>query len=244
MGTRSGGRSPVRVGNLLTRAIPALAERLLEESIRREWAQTVGPDAARRSGPTPASGHPAGHVDTPVAQELTLRSAAISSAPTSGMGRRWTACDSSWRRRRERPRSPAQSRTASPRDSSAPRRCDRSTRPDGSPITGSPRRSISPAKDLLARGERGSAAWSAHEPCLDSLAAAVTLPGCVSMEPQTAADSPSRQRKRWSRRFAIPAPPRTTTTPSPRCGAGRNQGASAALRQAIDRDRDTAALWV
>lgn len=81
MGTR-GGRSPVRVGNLLTRAVPALAERLLEEAIRREWPQTVGPDAARRSRPLALR---QGVLDisvdnSPWLQELTLRSAAIAAA--------------------------------------------------------------------------------------------------------------------------------------------------------------------
>ena len=78
MGTR-GGRSPVRVGNLLTRAVPALAERLLEEAIRREWPQTIGPDAARRSRPLALrQGVLDVSVDnSPWLQELTLRSAAI-----------------------------------------------------------------------------------------------------------------------------------------------------------------------
>jgi hypothetical protein len=78
MGTR-GGRNPVRVGNLLTQAIPALAERLLEEAIRREWGQIAGPDAARRSRPLALR---QGILDisvdnSPWLQELTLRSAAI-----------------------------------------------------------------------------------------------------------------------------------------------------------------------
>ncbi len=50
MGTR-GGRSPVRVGNLLTAAVPALAERMLEQAVRREWTETVGPEASRRTRP-------------------------------------------------------------------------------------------------------------------------------------------------------------------------------------------------
>jgi len=78
MGTRS-GRSPVRVGNLLTKAVPALAERLLEEAIRREWPQAVGLDAARRSRPMGLrQGTLEVSVDnSPWLQELTLRSAAI-----------------------------------------------------------------------------------------------------------------------------------------------------------------------
>lgn len=78
MGTR-GGRNPVRVGNLLTAAVPALAERMLEEAIRRDWTQTAGPEAARRSRPGALrQGTLEVSVDnSPWLQELTLRSAAI-----------------------------------------------------------------------------------------------------------------------------------------------------------------------
>ena len=81
MGTR-GGRNPVRVGNLLTAAVPALAERMLEDAIRREWAQTAGPEAARRSRPGALrQGTVEVSVDnSPWLQELTLRSAAIVAA--------------------------------------------------------------------------------------------------------------------------------------------------------------------
>jgi hypothetical protein len=81
MGTR-GGRNPVRVGNLLTAAVPALAERMLEEAIRREWAQTAGPEAARRSRPGALrQGTLDVSVDnSPWLQELTLRAAAIVAA--------------------------------------------------------------------------------------------------------------------------------------------------------------------
>jgi hypothetical protein len=78
MSTRD-GRGPVRVGNLLTKAVPALAERLLEEAIRREWSQTIGPEAARRSRPMSLrKGTLEISADnSPWLQELTLRSAAI-----------------------------------------------------------------------------------------------------------------------------------------------------------------------
>ena len=81
MGTR-GGRNPVRVGNLLIAAVPALAERMLEEAIRREWTQTAGPEAARRSRPGALrQGTLEVSVDnSPWLQELTLRSAAIVAA--------------------------------------------------------------------------------------------------------------------------------------------------------------------
>ncbi len=81
MGTR-GGRSPVRVGNLLTAAVPALAERMLEETIRREWPQTVGAEAARRTRPGALrQGTLEVSVDnSPWLQELTMRCAAIAAA--------------------------------------------------------------------------------------------------------------------------------------------------------------------
>ena len=81
MGTR-GGRNPVRVGNLLTAAVPALAERMLEEAIRRDWTQTAGPEAARRSRPGALrQGTLEISVDnSPWLQELTLCSAAIVAA--------------------------------------------------------------------------------------------------------------------------------------------------------------------
>src|SRR5438876_1214340 len=81
MGTR-GGRSPVRVGNLLTAAVPALAERMLEQAVRREWTETVGPEASRRTRPGALrQGTLEVSVDnSPWLQELTLRSASIAAA--------------------------------------------------------------------------------------------------------------------------------------------------------------------
>ena len=81
MGTRA-GRNPVRVGNLLTQAVPALAERLLEETIRKEWAQFIGPEAARHSRPVALrqSVLEVSVDNSPWLQELTLRSTSIASA--------------------------------------------------------------------------------------------------------------------------------------------------------------------
>jgi hypothetical protein len=44
--------APHRVGDLLTAAVPALAERLLAGEIQREWDALVGPALARRSWPS------------------------------------------------------------------------------------------------------------------------------------------------------------------------------------------------
>jgi hypothetical protein len=43
--------APHRVGDLLTAAVPALAERMLADEIQREWEALVGPALARRSQP-------------------------------------------------------------------------------------------------------------------------------------------------------------------------------------------------
>jgi hypothetical protein len=72
----------VRVGSLLTSAVPALAERMLEQTIRRQWADIVGPDAARRSRPAALR---AGILEiavdnSPWLQELTLRAGTIAAA--------------------------------------------------------------------------------------------------------------------------------------------------------------------
>jgi hypothetical protein len=42
---------PHRVGDLLTAAVPALAERMLADAIRRDWEVTVSEALARRSRP-------------------------------------------------------------------------------------------------------------------------------------------------------------------------------------------------
>lgn len=44
-------RTPTPVGSLLGTAVPTLAERLLEERIRREWRSLTGPEIARRCQP-------------------------------------------------------------------------------------------------------------------------------------------------------------------------------------------------
>ena len=69
----------MRVGNLLTQALPALADRLREEAIRRQWPEIVGAEAARRSRPLALrQGVLQVSVDnSPWLQELTLRAGAI-----------------------------------------------------------------------------------------------------------------------------------------------------------------------
>jgi Dna[CI] antecedent DciA-like protein len=71
--------APVRVSEVLAAAVPELGERLLEETIRKEWRLTVGADMARRSQPAELrSGTLTVIVDnSPWLQELTLRSAEL-----------------------------------------------------------------------------------------------------------------------------------------------------------------------
>lgn len=63
----------------MTAAVPELRDRLLEERIRREWPETVGQDAARRTRPKRlVNGCLEVVVDnSPWLQELTLRSAEV-----------------------------------------------------------------------------------------------------------------------------------------------------------------------
>lgn len=74
--------APQRVGALLTRAVPALAEHLVEDTIRREWTLVVGPELARRSRPGPlARGVLEVWADnSPWLTELTMRSGELLSA--------------------------------------------------------------------------------------------------------------------------------------------------------------------
>ena len=166
MGTRGGGRSPVRVGNLLTRAVPALAERLLEEAIRREWAQTVGADAARRSRPlTLRQGTLQVSVDnSPWLQELTLRGAAIAAAlherhGSAVDGVRFVLATAALGAPAPEPphsRTPAPSRQLSAEEAL---QVDDAARRLADPgLAASFRRLLT--KDLLARGERRSSAAS------------------------------------------------------------------------------------
>ena len=167
MGTR-GGRNPVRVGNLLTAAVPALAERMLEEAIRREWAQTAGPEAARRSRPGALrQGTLEVSVDnSPWLQELTLRSAAIVAAlrkrhGSAVIGVRFAL--GSGRGDADVAARPARAGTEAPqRRLDAPRRrAWWMPQPARSPIPRSHRRSRRLlTKDLLARGERRAPAAS------------------------------------------------------------------------------------
>ena len=70
---------PLRVRDLLVAAVPGLRDRMLEETIRREWADIAGPEIARRSRPGELrAGVLTVHVDnSPWLQEIMLRSSEI-----------------------------------------------------------------------------------------------------------------------------------------------------------------------
>jgi hypothetical protein len=163
MGT--GRRNPVRVGSLLTSAVPALAERMLEEAIRRQWSDIVGPEAARRSRPrTLRQGTLEVTVDnSPWLQELTLRSGTIVAA----LGKRHGAAVRAMRvtmgaaSAPTSPEAPHESGPAARRLTDAERGLVEATaRPIADPLVASSLRRLL-TKDLLARG--GSRVHAAPE---------------------------------------------------------------------------------
>ena len=70
---------PLRVRDLLVAAVPGLRDRMLEETIRKDWADIAGPEIARRSRPGELrAGVLTILVDnSPWLQEIMLRSSEI-----------------------------------------------------------------------------------------------------------------------------------------------------------------------
>lgn len=153
---RTGRRNPVRVGSLLTSAVPALAERMLEQTIRRQWADIVGPDAARRSRPaTLRQGTLEITVDnSPWLQELTLRAGTIAAALAARHGAAVTTVRVTMGAAFA-PASAELSREAraTPRSLTDAERglVEATTRPIADPVVASSLRRLL-TKDLLARG--------------------------------------------------------------------------------------------
>lgn len=85
--------SPQRVAELLTAAVPALSGRLLEETIRREWAQVAPANLWRRSEPGELRGGTLEvRVDnSPWLQEVSLRSGELLAALAARYGPRVNA---------------------------------------------------------------------------------------------------------------------------------------------------------
>jgi len=74
--------NPVRVRDVLIAAVPELENRLLEESIKRDWSRVIGPELGRRSRPGRLQ---AGVLEvivdnSPCLLELTLRSSELLAA--------------------------------------------------------------------------------------------------------------------------------------------------------------------
>jgi predicted nucleic acid-binding Zn ribbon protein len=84
---------PVRVGTMLTAALPALEERLLAERIRQGWRTAVGSELAHRTRPGELR---AGTLtvmadNSPWLQELSMRSAEVLDAVRARFGPTVTA---------------------------------------------------------------------------------------------------------------------------------------------------------
>ena len=79
--------APSAVGEILPRAVPGLAEHLVELEIRREWGSLVGPEIARRCQPGALAGDCLQVIvdNSPWLQEMTLRTPDI----LSRLGRRF-----------------------------------------------------------------------------------------------------------------------------------------------------------
>src|SRR5258705_4312333 len=87
---RSANRSPspVRVGDVLLAALPALQERLLAERIRLGWRAAVGADLSRRSRPGELKAGTLTIIvdNSPRLQQLSIRSAEGLSPGRSRLG--------------------------------------------------------------------------------------------------------------------------------------------------------------
>src|SRR5258705_13193211 len=115
-------RSPVRVGDVLLAALPALQERLPAERIRLGWRAAVGADLSRRSRPGELkAGTLTIMVDnSPWLQELSMRSAEVLSAVRARFGPSVTALRLSLAGPAPAPERPARHATP-PTGSSRPR---------------------------------------------------------------------------------------------------------------------------
>ncbi len=179
---RSANRSPspVRVGDVLLAALPALQERLLAERIRLGWRAAVGADLSRRSRPGELkAGTLTIMVDnSPWLQELSMRSAEVLSAVRARFGPSVTALRLSLAGPAPAPERPA--RRATPPTGSS--RLD----PDETALVESALAPVQDAdlastvrrlmsKDLIARRPRGLVALA-----LGGAALAATLAGCAS----------------------------------------------------------------
>ncbi len=104
--------APVRVSDVLAAAVPELGERMLEETIRKEWRLTAGAELARRSQPGELrAGTLTVLVDnSPWLQEMTMRSAELLRALHSRYGKAVSGLRFALGQLASRPESPAHRR--------------------------------------------------------------------------------------------------------------------------------------
>src|SRR4029453_16031993 len=254
--------TPHRVGDLLTAAVPALAERILVGDIQRQWADIVGSSLARRAWP---AGLERGTLEiradnSPWLAELQLRGGEILDALRRRHGRsvlslRFAlgarpapspATAPSWPRPApgpsppRPPRPPAAGRDPSDRAGHGGLRRSRARL--GAPAPPDQGPAGPPAAALAIPGGEGPVMTI---PRAIALAALLALPGCASMD----ASGPEAEPPRLARQ-PVAASDSTATAyyrfavAQMYARAGRMPEAIAELRGAIESDPKTAALWV
>src|SRR5438093_9397974 len=82
--------APSAVGEILPRAVPGLADYLVEQDIKREWRRLVGPDVARRCQPGALAGECLQVIvdNSPWLQEMTLRTPEVVAKLSARFGNR------------------------------------------------------------------------------------------------------------------------------------------------------------
>ena len=80
--------APRAVADILSKAVPQLADRLVEHAIRRQWPSLVGPEIARRTRPGALAGDSLQVMvdNSPWCHEITLRAPEILAALRRRLG--------------------------------------------------------------------------------------------------------------------------------------------------------------
>ncbi|HEV3345994.1 MAG TPA: DciA family protein, partial [Methylomirabilota bacterium] len=240
--------SPVRVGDVLLAAVPALEERLLAERIRLGWRAAVGADLSRRSRPGELKGGTLTIMvdNSPWLQELSMRSAEVLSAIRARFGPSVTSVRLSLAG--PAPAAPGPARRATPPTGSTRLDPDEAALVESAlapvqdaDLASTLRRVVS--KDLIARRSRSLAILA-----LGGAILAGALAGCASTG--TIADSDASS----STVEATPLVRRPIGAQGEaydhyviaqmEARAGRLPQAIAQLREAIKTDPDSAVLWI
>ena len=82
--------APSAIGEILPRAVPGLADYLVEQDIKREWRRLVGPDVARRCQPGALAGECLQVIvdNSPWLQEMTLMTPEVLAKLSARFGNR------------------------------------------------------------------------------------------------------------------------------------------------------------